>query len=154
MDSHIDKQYFQPEISELFIGYELEYQTFVRKGEDSYDKVEKWEKLILTRDNFDSNRENWHNPFGLIIRTPYLCKQDIIDCGFSYNEERDEFIHPKTILGLGTGDDKKVCIYQYKTNVLIYTRENRGTEDTLFDGFCKSKNELKKLMKDYLNIPI
>ncbi len=80
------EEYYTPELESLHIGYELEYQTLVRTNEETYDKVEKWEKITLTKENFDSNKENWYNPYNLKIRTKYLSKEDIESEGWEFQD--------------------------------------------------------------------
>lgn len=128
-------KYYTPTKEEFHIGFEYEefydgeYIKCIYK--DQKNKLE----LIL----------NYLKP-----RVKYLDKDDIEDLGFIYKKE-DIFKLPKTFRGLSTGDDKKLFLYHNKTNVCIWFRENRGSEDTLFKGSIKNKSALKVLLKQ-LNI--
>jgi len=69
----------------------------------------------------------------------------IVQNKFTYNQETEEWISNKTYLGLGTGDDKKLIIYFGDKVTLIYWREKRGYETTIFQGREIEESELEKL---------
>lgn len=137
-----NKEYYTPTVEELFIGYECEIAGRNAKKEDG------WINHTIT-----------NIPTRLICRTPYLCKQDIVDLGWKVGYESPEFyeIFGEDAFGAYKVANKKDYILKYsaKTHSLsirFYAQDE--TWITVFNGKCKSKNELKKLMKDYLNIPI
>lgn len=136
-----NKEYYTPTIEELFIGYELEF----RIKPDPIKGVT-WTKYTIHKGD---------NIWDYELRTPYLCKQDIIDLGFIYNG-RNKFYTDIEDFQFNTVDKEGAYLnyfLQFGDKDHYIQIEEMGS-DTLFQGTCKSKNELYKLMKDYLNIPI
>lgn len=150
------KEYYTPKISDLFVGYECEilktkckttYNTVkeaLDKNESIYKCTDYWEYTTLSCIQsvgiLVTNIEN--------IRAHYLCKQDIIDLGFStpsYTQiegyEYYKFLEDNTEVRIVLNDYENYSKIKIKYDL-----------DLVFEGICKSKNELKKLLKDYLNI--
>ena len=137
----MEKEYYTPEISELFVGYECQIiqignpkEVWLESLIDNTSKFIRYDYLIKNK----------------ALRTKYLDKQDIIDLGFTtpaytdcegyeYYKFLEDFTEVRIVLN-GYEDYSKITI--------------KYDLDSVFEGICKSKNELKKLMKDYLNIPI
>jgi len=153
----MENNYYTPEISELFIGYECEV-TY--KG---------WVLYELDADFISRYATNLENEWtlGQQIRTPYLCKQDIIDLGFKESAYKHPFLgviesYEKEIGYNGFKGFGEYGIFRIvkhpKSQIIeihkIYESSWGSQHEQIFSGLCKSKNELKKLMKDYLNIPI
>jgi len=53
---------------------------------------------------------------------------------FTYDNENEVFQSKKRRLGAGTGDDSSLFIASASSGTLIWWRENRGFESTIFDG--------------------
>jgi len=132
----MEKEYYTPTIGDLYFGYQFEYLTI--SGEWVKHKFNGADMQLIQNCFTEGNNKD-------TVRTKYLCKQDIIDLGFIQD----------------------ICfLYMYKIpNTDLYFQLDKQTKEviissyseednTVFKGKCKSKNELKKLMKDYLNIPI
>ena len=151
-----NKEYYTPEIDELFVGYEYEV---IMEG-----NPKTWVKMIVDSPRLDyllnvkifaNGKVEYSIPE--CIRTKYLDKQDIIDLGWNYGNGVTKTLFPmfkiddKTTLfiHLFKGSIKITKCHSYDDNFI-----QEVSFETIFDGVCKSKNELSKLMKDYLNIPI
>jgi len=144
----MEKEYYTPEISELFVGYECQIiqignpkEVWLESLIDNTSKFIRYDYLIKNK----------------ALRTKYLDKQDIIDLGWNYGNGVTKTLFPmfkiddKTTLfiHLFKGSIKITKCHSYDDNFI-----QEVSFETIFDGVCKSKNELSKLMKDYLNIPI
>lgn len=66
---------------------------------------------------------------------------------FTWDKEEEEFISKKKWLGAGTGDDSTLRIYNTETGTIIYWRQNRGFEQTIFDGRNLSEEEMEKIFE-------
>lgn len=132
-----NKEYYTPTIEELFVGYELE-SLYV--NEDSGFCPE-----VLDNEGLYHCIKELQQKIGLVnYRTVFLCKQDIIDLKWVHQSTVGDNIHMfKMGASIMSFDSKD-------RNIRII--DNRGI--SIFDGWVKSKNELKKLIKDYLNIHI
>lgn len=154
-----NKEYYTPDRTDFFIGYEYEYESNNIYGGD------KWVKAEFSLREVGEFDEGFMLDFLLekgMIRVSYLSKEDIIDLGFKEGFDFTSTKHLQFVKGsiwisgsllLDVWYDKtpfKLClkVIENKTNIDGYDIT------TLFTGTCKSKNELKKLMKDYLNIPV
>lgn len=142
MDSYIDKQYFQPEIFDLFVGYECE-KLVVGEYKSWYEPY-----VIKT---VDAGYGLLETAYGEInnsqYRTKFLCRQDIIDLGWEHKQYVKD---SELVFNFVKGE----WYLEYWVGKIPYIEIGREGYDTGYAGNCKSKNELSKLMKDYLNIPI
>ena len=157
------EKYYTPTIDEFYVGYECE----MKNSSDS--KYFDWE-LCIFKHNF-SNQLNEDYCFEYLysdlqegnIRTKYLDEQDILDLGF---KQVDDFKFTLTKGYYDEEDDDTGFVYQLiisPTNTLILIEEfpinfgkavrscYEGNCDTVFNGICKSKNELKTILK-FLNV--
>lgn len=140
-----NKKYYNTPIEDLFIGYECEIQT-------SWGYVKGIWPEILQQDshiNLFSKGTIRQQITTADLRTKYLDKEDIESCGWEFLEERayvDFYEWPKEII-----KNK-----HYKLFVNINKQENSPKRiihidspigDISFRGICKSKNELRTLMK-------
>lgn len=132
-------EYYTPTIEELFIGYELEMPI---PGE--YKDFVGWSKKTVDCIDGEDIRVNF--PFQ-ISRVPYLCKQDIIDLGW---EHKQYIKDSQLVFNFVKGE----WYLEYWVGKTPYVEIGREGYDVGYSGNCKSKNELFKLMKAYLNIPI
>ena len=153
------EKYYTPTIDEFYIGYEYEYLStsyspiIVDHTDDtiefSKEKYEVWGKKVL-------DLPLTYSPIGSLyhisvrlgdkqIRTKYLDEQDILDLGFKFMdlhlpnrffEYENEYIWIQL---------KIVDIF----NHIISIRNLNNQSD--FTGICKSKNELKTILK-FLNV--
>tara|TARA_R110000868_G_scaffold1729_4_gene13897 strand:- start:3698 stop:4117 length:420 start_codon:yes stop_codon:yes gene_type:complete len=137
-----NKEYYTPNIEDFFIGYECEVNW-----SSGYSK--EFTPFIFTLKNKEGVYTNNYNDALIAyddgyaeFRTKFLCKQDIIDLSFKYSEQHNAFFK-----------DKYKIAFTQNQSVLIGLVKNHNPR-VIFEGKCKSKNELKKLLKDYLNIPI
>lgn len=132
----IDNKYYIPNIEDLFIGYECEL------------KLLNWSKYIFNNVNsfkiFDIDiKDILNKTTGLItppiIRTKYLDKKDIEECEWKFfpklSADHLRFVKDDYVLFL---EDEILTILKLGVPY--------GTS-TIFNGECKSINELKKIMK-------
>lgn len=66
---------------------------------------------------------------------------------FTWDKDEEEFVSKKKWLGAGTGDDSTLRIFNTDTGTIIYWRENRGYETTIFDGKKLTEEELELLFE-------
>jgi len=156
-----NKEYYTPNKDDFYFGFEFQV---------SVPYTDKWVNTILDDD------EEWrfidsvyfHKEEKERLRVSYLCKQDIIDLAwkfevFGINDSFKRHL-PKNYVF----DEKDypfeswfssgkywMGFYDAIHKIAIIEKGDFPDGQTIrFAGICKSKNELKKLMKDYLNIPI
>lgn len=126
-----NKEYYTPNQEDLFVGYECQWLN----GE------QQWVDVIL--DKYGTSIDaKW-------FRTKFLCKQDIIDLGWEFIQTVESTKEEEPPHWSEFRKDKNTLTFHENGHVILYF-----SAFTLFNGICKSKNELKKLIKDYLNIPI
>lgn len=145
-----NREYYTPEISDLFVGYKCQRRVIKPNYVEKY--LYEWRDYTVDEHYFSVGYEegqDW-NYDEVELRTPCLCKQDIIDLGFStppYTQiegyEYYKFLEDNTEVRIVLNDYEDYSKIKIKYDL-----------DLVFEGICKSKNELKKLMKDYLNIHI
>jgi hypothetical protein len=157
-----NREYYTPEISDLFIGYECQRRVTKPNYVEKY--LYEWRDYTIDEHYFSVGYEegqDWSYD-EVELRTPCLCKQDIIDLGFKEDFDFTSTKHLQFVKGsIWIPGSLLLDVWYYKQPFMICLKivENKTNVDgyditTLFAGVCKSKNELKKLMKDYLNIPI
>jgi hypothetical protein len=66
---------------------------------------------------------------------------------FTWDKEAEEFVSKRKWLGAGTGDDATLRIYPSEEGTIIYWRQNRGFEQTIFDGRYLSEEEMEKVFE-------
>jgi hypothetical protein len=66
---------------------------------------------------------------------------------FYWDKEEEEFFSKKKWIGATTGDDSILRMYTTKTGTIIYWRDNRGQEQTIFDGRALSKKEMEQVFE-------
>lgn len=66
---------------------------------------------------------------------------------FTWDKEAEEFISKKKWIGAGTGDDSVLRIYTTDTGTIIYWRQNRGFEQTIFDGRQLNQEEMEQMFE-------
>lgn len=148
------KEYYTPTIEELFIGYECEYAT-----DDDFSGDDVRIGKLLGGDLVSIIE------LQCSVRTPSLSKQDIIDLGFVITYYKHPFLGDsvdafyKDYKTEGFNELNQIRVVKHPKSQIIEIHKIVETSwgssyEQLFSGLCKSKNELKKLMKDYLNIPI
>lgn len=136
MEQEIE-EYYTPEISELFLGWEGEvYQEYLNiKGMKS-----KWVPFVYGKDN----AINWFIYNDKIkLRVPYLSKSALIEEGWILNEEDSNVWK----LQFNTVDNRNAYLnyfmeYNYETKQMII--EEMGS-DSLFNGYIKDLNSFRKL---------
>jgi hypothetical protein len=144
----MEDKYYTPSIEEFRIGFEYEHQADVTVGGVKLppDHPDSW--FEKTFDLEDSNLDEILIKIGLgVIRVKILDKEDIESEGFE--KIGDQFESIKTYFGIGTGDDKKlcICIDDERHSADIWFRSNRGDMFTKFEGTIKNKSELKRILK-------
>lgn len=168
-----NKEYYTPDLEDFFIGYEYE----------RCDKIGEWYKCKaqlygLSDIQTLKNQTDLYNKYGkegfeamvekqkkdkkdfLLyserLRTPYLCKESIEELGWEYTGKSiDIWFKKEGVFDMGNFTAYKIVMhYGLEDHRMFIYAEDQGSEYDLFKGVVKSKNELKKLMKDYLNIPI
>jgi hypothetical protein len=73
---------------------------------------------------------------------------------FEYNEEKDCYYSKKKWIGLSNGDDRTLYLEVDNRGSLIWWRENRGSEYTIFDGKSLKTEEEFENVFDLLNIKL
>lgn len=65
---------------------------------------------------------------------------------FRWDKTEEEFVSKAKWIGAGTGDDStlRVCLQR---GTIIYWRQNRGFEQTIFDGKSLSEEEMEKVFE-------
>lgn len=66
---------------------------------------------------------------------------------FHWNKEEEEFFSKKKWIGAGTGDDSTLRMYATRTGTIIYWRDNRGLEQTIFDGRQLCQKEMEQVFE-------
>lgn len=135
------EKYYTPDISNLHVGYKCEI----------YNSNSEWFPITITSGHIfndllfytrDISKDLKH-----LFRTPYLTKQDIESLGWVYNGI-DKFYTDCEVFQLNTVD-KDNNYLNYFMKISFKDRwlqiEEMGS-DTLFQGECKSINELRKVM--------
>lgn len=127
-----DPKYYCPKIEDIFIGYECQYFT-------SWETPQ-WKDRILDSIDFalifeeGEFCEDW---FKNDYRTKYLDEEDLLKLGFiqtSYDKS------------LFFKDKYRVEFVKFQP-LYIYTVDKHGDNDFLFQGYCPSINELRKILK-------
>jgi len=124
-------KYYQPDLSELYVGYECE---------QTYD-LEEYVPYIIDYKHghldFPQSTES--------IRSKYLDSDDIISLGFEEKRKiADSILYYKKEEGFPYG---LFLFHQPNTNnIVIDNNESYSDNDTYFRGLCKSKNQLKKIL--------
>ena len=124
----MEDKYYTPDISELYIGFELEHKNPMQENI--------WKREIVDSDmwgiaycTYEENQEDYPNE----IRVRYLDKSDIEELGWDFIE-------------YDTAKYKNYYI-EFNPEHFTYIYEKRIYEDLiLFRGKIKNKSELKKLM--------
>jgi hypothetical protein len=134
-----NKEYFIPEISDFYFGYEFEYQA--------PDK--KWHKCTYHMNNTDKLNFIYigvSNLQSLIdkeeIRVPYLTKEQLETEGWKYDEKYNDekhFYKDETYLKLYIGYQHEEIIFH---NISIF-----NANGVLFRGECKCINDFRKICK-------
>ncbi len=124
-------KYYTPDVSDLFIGYECEYQR--HKGE--------WFCDIITATDIYNFREHPEK-----VRTPYLTKEQIEKEGWKeihwreyiklVDEAKSLYIH--FFNGNRQSEDDEEYMSEFKVH--------NGTR-VMFSGKCPSVNEFRKICK-------
>lgn len=147
-----NNEYYTPELSEMYIGYEYERAVVMGIGRefeaDGMYPVDWWEKAVVgieERDNRDIVTIP-HDRFSKYYRTKYLDKSDIEKCGWKNIEELTERDYR------GYKATRKRGLYP-ETLTLIWWSNNKLqiSSDLLsshmYWGECKSINELWKIQR-------
>ena len=143
-------KYYAPDISDIYIGYEMECKFPSSSISDSAEN--KWIKLIISSPDFTSICDKETDTYTLSNnshRTKYLDSDDIISLGFE--EVRIKLLQSytnsseKELVGVFIKDNLEIN-YNFNTNK-AYIKDDRNDGAIYFYGLCKSKNELKTLLK-------
>ncbi len=138
-------KYYIPELEDLHIGYQCQWSV-LENGDFSISDD--------TRTNIESSNELLQIcELGLNIRTKYLNKEDIESKGWEYiNKSIDIWFKKEGRFEIGNWTSYKIVLhYGLEDHRLYIDAIDQGTEHSLFEGECKSINELRKIMK-YLKI--
>jgi len=143
-------KYFQPEISDIRVGYECEIQDIM--------PVE-WKKEIICKFHRLEDLSKWVDRNE--IRVPYLTKEQIESCGFILKAKSiDHWFEINEDKRFGTGLQNfggykcyNVFLnYGFRDHKLKIKGDFTGGEkfdkaETLFEGECKCINELRQILK-------
>jgi|688.fasta_scaffold2109217_1 hypothetical protein len=120
MLQEVKNKYYQPDISELYVGYECECNPQPKSNPNLW--------RLFTIDNSEFLKRIIEYPES--AKTKYLDSDDIVSLGF---EETTLSEYKKGDLYIVLYSDNKILI------------QNEG--ETVYYGACKSKNELKKILE-------
>jgi hypothetical protein len=141
----MENKYFTPDIEDLCIGYECEY-NFARAYTDEFDFVKIGYKDVTPGKGGYTN-ELTHmihliDDGAAAIRVPYLTKEQIEAEGWKFDYNLGDFdYYIKTVNN--TEYELEFC-YKERININIWKR-------TLYHGECKDINTFRKIIK-LLNI--
>jgi len=125
-----DNKYYTPEVEELHVGYECEY--------DNLNKQEsEWKPLTIGLCSI-GDIEN----AAIRVRTPYLTREDIESLGWVLMENTRT-----PIWKMGTEYHLSYTDYQKPTMMTIDNNQDYDDLHTYYEGEIKSKNELVTLMR-------
>ena len=134
-----NKQYYTPDLEDLFIGYECEVKQHGKSNED-------WHKHTIYAENIYDVESNY-----IDVRTPYLSKEDIEKEGFKKVKENEREIFELIVPQEGFNEWKYVKVYLedgYKIKITeTFESSWANFTNTVFHGECKSVNELRKIKK-------
>lgn len=159
-----NREYYTPEIDELFVGYECEIFAWAKSGDEGIQ--EKWRRSTLSevsiRKDFGNIPEGMKAVSDVLseqkLRTPYLNKSDIESLGWKYNKQKSEgntiwnhfYIAEVWELSIPR---KGTMFDNGKHHLQIWYRNLNNDSMHGHNYSIKSKNELKKLMQ-WLQIPV
>jgi len=131
----MENKYYTPNIEEIYVGFELEWQSKIRK--------ETWNKQICDVDLIaifydDYEHADEEEPFDQRFRVKYIDKEDIESLGFHKHKKEYWLYQDNSIIILTIIED---------TYISITENYGPGYENTLFKGNIKNKSELKVLLK-------
>jgi hypothetical protein len=91
---------------------------------------------ILNAVDLDSFIDNKHlgTKMKLEYTTLFPKQYDFLEDRFVWDDKHESFKSKKKWLGASTGDDRSLYIIVNESGTLIYWRNSRGQEDTIFDG--------------------
>lgn len=134
MESHIDKKFYVPDISEFHIGFEFEEWT--------YTGNRNWTQKIFNETNFESISLKLNKGK---IRVKTLNREDIESLGFEYSGNNmvfDKFNSDKET------PNGKYSIFIHSDILSIQAKSKTGAFTTeMFNGYIKNKSELKRVLK-------
>lgn len=149
-----ENKYYTPEISEFFVGFEVEVNHKIRNGsgERSWSK----EKFRMSEENVRFTKYLLQNePEN--IRVKYLDKEDILDLGFTFFGENNETLIKSSVKMYHNDELNTMLGHYYEVSqIVIATKDPSKNEifcktgqDPNRTGFLKIKNksELQKLLK-------
>ena len=147
----MNNKYYTPQLEDLFINYEFEYK--INKNPEIWRKSNLWdistidEDCIKSAEYFISKNE---------IRTKYLDKEDIESLGYIYETNYGDFLsfekgNPYYLNGQLLYYNLDNHLLRISINKENYDNQGVPINQVIFDGECKSINELKKILK-YLKI--
>lgn len=144
-----DEKYFIPDIEDIRVGYECEWQSKIRK-ETWHKEIFDVDLVNIFYDEYEHSDED--EPLSEQFRTPYLTKKQIEAEGWNIWEqgpsaEGTSFIKDKyscQLLMRGNVNALNAGIDPNSTNLTI---SQYKTGDVLFLGECKSINEFRYICK-------
>ena len=155
----MENKYFTPDIEDLCIGYECEY-NFARAYTDEFDFVKIGYKDVTPGKGGYTN-ELTHmihliDDGAAAIRVPYLTKEQIEAEGWEYKHTyKDLIYYDERIFFEKRKSDKKEDIWklqlEYYKNNLVRIHIDQGHDWKRFLGECKDINTFRKIIK-LLNI--
>lgn len=147
-----DCNYFTPDIEDISIGYiaeiQIPLQTSLFNGK--YSEILSEFKIEPIRNGYDLEYIR-ANPSR--IRVSYLTKEQIESLGWIYTGKAiDIWFKKEGSFQIGNWTSYKIVLhYGLQDHRLFIYADDTGTEHPLFEGECKSINELKLISK-WLNI--
>ena len=115
-------KYFQPDITDIRVGYECEIQDYKERWECTKAKDDMWGDFAAL---IDSNK----------IRVPYLTKEQIEAEGWVETDSRSVFKKDKWNLGYAQPLDSSPLIWI------------KNSEDYVYQGECKDINTFRYICK-------
>lgn len=139
----MSKEYYTPEIEDLYQGYECEIKVPVRIEEEWKTSNFVFGKISSIYPRFEwidfqNTVHSFSNTFKLQIRTSYLTKEQIENENWRYNGGNvvDEYIFPS--------QNGRYKLFVCENNLIEFYH---GEHHLLFSGKCPSINEFRKICK-------
>ena len=148
-------KYYTPDISDLFVGYEcekaiLDYSStgLAPVGWEPYKigQDANWEKGLREMETFIL----WNTRS---LRTPYLTKEQIESEGWKYEGAKDYLLFGYDVMqGFHNAMEKGDYVIQGRSlfgsqHLKIFDRSDQEGAHCVFEGFCPSINEFRKICK-------
>jgi hypothetical protein len=144
----MENKYYTPDISELYVDYECFWIKDLIKDFSADNLIpvtftsKKLSSTLFTPSPFNPKSEMDFKPNLMSIRSKYLDSEDIISLGF---KEKRKIIDSTNYFN----EELKLFLFHNPNNntIILDNDGDYDAYDCYFQGLCKSKNELKKILE-------